>query len=371
MSTADAIADAQNDRTRNLMLAFVRIAVLALWAVWCFRILGPFVTFLVWGVLIAVALHPLHLWLTRVLGGRPRTSALIITLLQLVLVVGPMLAFGAVVVENLRSLANKMVDGSLGVPPPPADVQDWPLIGPSLYDLWELADTNLDLALERLGPELKAVGRWVLQAAAGAGLGIVQFIAAVIAAGFMMLHGAGGRRAAHGLARGLAGAERGDHLADLAGATVRSVARGVLGVAVIQAVMAGVGMLVMGVPFAGIWTLVALILAVVQIGVGPVLIPAVIWAYSTQSAFAASLFLVWAVVCMVSDNILKPMLLGRGVAVPMPVVFLGAIGGMLRSGIIGLFVGAVILSLGYTVLVDWIRYQHANDEEDAEQPQPA
>jgi predicted PurR-regulated permease PerM len=158
---------------------------------------------------------------------------------------------------------------------------------------------------------------------------------------------------AQGIARRLAG-ERGPQLADLAEATVRGVARGLLGVAVVQSLLAGVGMVLAGVPAAGLWTLLCLFLCVVQIGAGLVLVPAVIYVFVTGSTTTAVLFLVWSVFVMLIDNVLKPMLMGRGLQVPMVVVFLGAIGGMLAWGIVGLFVGSVILVLGYKLFVGWL-----------------
>jgi len=339
-------------RVKNPMQTFIRFGMLAVWVVWCFRIVYPFLNFLVWGVLIAVAIHPMHVSLARWLGHRPRLAAVLLTLLQLLLVVGPVVLFASVIVGNLHDLSTTLSDGQITVPPPRDSVKGWPLIGEPLFDAWASASQDLGKALAEFGPELRTIGEGLLQFAAGAGLGVAEFAAAVLAAGFMLLHAAGGRSFTIGLGRRLAG-ERGPELTDLAVLTVRSVARGVLGVALIQSLAAGLGMLVLGVPLAGLWTLIGLILAVVQIGVGPVLLPVIFWAFSTQSSTAASLFLAWSIVVMLMDNVLRPLLLGRGVAVPMPVVFIGAVGGLLRSGIIGLFLGAVILSVGYKLLMDW------------------
>ncbi len=159
--------------------------------------------------------------------------------------------------------------------------------------------------------------------------------------------------AAHAIARRLAG-NRGARFTQLAEAVVRSVSRGILGVAMIQAVLAGLGMLVAGVPAAGLWALVVLVLATIQIGAFPVMLPAVIYVFYHASMPVAVVFLVWALFVGSIDNILKPILLGRGVSVPMIVIFIGAIGGFLGAGIIGLFVGSVILVLGYELLHAWL-----------------
>ncbi|HEY5791153.1 MAG TPA: AI-2E family transporter, partial [Gammaproteobacteria bacterium] len=154
-------------------------------------------------------------------------------------------------------------------------------------------------------------------------------------------------------ARKLAG-ERGGELAGLVEKTVRSVATGILGVALIQSVLAGLGMLVAGVPGAGFWTLIALLLCVVQVGPALVLIPAVIYVFSYGEPVTAVGFLVWSVVVGLLDNVLKPLLMGRGVKAPIVVIFVGAIGGLLTMGIVGLFVGAVVLVIGHTLLLDWL-----------------
>jgi predicted PurR-regulated permease PerM len=143
-------------------------------------------------------------------------------------------------------------------------------------------------------------------------------------------------------------------MADLIEQTVRSVAAGILGVAIIQALLAGLGMLVAGIPGAGFWTVVALILCVIQIGPAPVLVPAIIYVFSFGETFTAVAFLVWCVLVVLIDNVLRPLLMGRGVKAPIAVLFIGAIGGLLTMGIVGLFVGALVLVVGYTLLMAWL-----------------
>ena len=207
--------------------------------------------------------------------------------------------------------------------------------------------------MERIAPQLKGLGSWLLSTAAGAGFGVIQFVAAIIIAGFLLAKADGGARAAFAIATRLAG-DRGPELARLAEATVRSVTRGILGVALIQALLAGLGIMMVGIPVAGLWALLCLVLSVIQIGVGPILLPMVIYVFFTADTLTAVVFLVWSIVVGVLDNILKPILLGRGLEVPMAVIFVGAIGGFLASGIIGLFVGSVVLVLGYKLFLAWL-----------------
>ncbi|HEY5140866.1 MAG TPA: AI-2E family transporter, partial [Methylococcales bacterium] len=147
---------------------------------------------------------------------------------------------------------------------------------------------------------------------------------------------------------------KGADFADLAEATIRSVANGILGVALIQSLLAGLGFMVAGVPAAGLWALLCLILSIAQIGTAPILIPVIIYLFYTADTFTAIAFLIWCIPLSLMDNVLKPILLGRGVKTPMAVIFIGAIGGLLSSGVIGLFIGAVILSLGYNLFLLWL-----------------
>jgi len=271
----------------------------------------------------------------------------------LLLVIMPAAMLTGTLVDTAKVLAEDLSDGSLHIPPPAESVGSWPLIGADLKQFWSLASENIEVALQQIAPQIKVVGKWLLATAAGAGFGILQFIIAIIIAGVLMAHASGGYRAAHGIAIRLAG-ERGGEFADLAETTVRSVARGILGVALIQSLLAGLGFLVAGVPGAGLWALLCLLLGVTQIGIAVILIPIVIYLFNTADTMVAVGFLVWSIPVGLLDNILKPILLGRGVKTPMLIVFVGAIGGFLASGIIGLFIGAVILALSYELFLVWV-----------------
>lgn len=208
-------------------------------------------------------------------------------------------------------------------------------------------------AVHELSPWIKTTGKWLLGAAAGAGIAALQFLLAIIIAGALLAHAEGGGGATRAVAQRLS-PERGLDYAKVAEQTVRSVALGILGVALLQGLLAGIGFLVAGVPGAGLLTLVCIVLGVIQLGVAIVLIPVVIYLFSTAETFTAVAFLVYAILISPLDNILKPLLLGRGVKVPMLVVFIGAIGGFINTGIIGLFIGAVIFTLGYSLFVAWL-----------------
>ena len=343
----------QQDFVSRALEAAVRIGLVFLLLAWCFEIVRPFITPIVWGAIIAVAAYPGYRWLQASLGGRRKLAAVLFTLLMLVVVIAPTVMLSGTLIETVKPLAVELSEGSLTIPPPPETINSWPVIGDSLYGFWTLASQNIQAALQKIGPEIKAVGAWLLTTAAGAGFGILQFVFAIIIAGVLMPQASGANRTAQAISERLAGEQHTD-LVDLAEKTVRSVASGILGVALIQSLLAGLGFMLAGVPAAGFWALLCLLLSVAQIGIFLILIPVIIYLFNTADIFTAVGFLIWSIPVGLIDNILKPILLARGVKTPMVIIFMGAIGGFLASGIIGLFVGAVVLSLSYEVFLLWL-----------------
>jgi len=342
----------------------VRVAAIAILVLYCFQIVRPFIIPVVWGVIIAVAVHPGFMRLRTALGGRNTLAATLFTLFAVVVLVTPTVMLSDTMVFGARGLMKAVNEGTLDVPPPPQGVAHWPLIGEPLAEFWTLASHNLEQALDQVRPHLKDTAKWLVSVVAGAGVALLQFVAAIIIAGILLAHDEAGKRAAGAIAARLA-EERGLGLSGLARDTVRSVARGILGVAFLQSMLAGLGFLAVGVPGAGLWALLCLLLAVVQIGIFPIVVPAVIYVFYTADTVTAVLFLIWSIVVSTLDNVLKPLLLGRGVNVPMAVIFAGAIGGFLSSGIIGLFVGSVILVLGYQVFLVWLYGEPESGQQEA------
>lgn len=337
----------------NAMEATIRVGLLIVLATWCFEFVKPFIIPFVWGIIIAVGAHPAFLWLTRVLGGRRYLAAVLIAVLGFAFLLVPSVLLVVTLVENAKGLAEGLGEGSIVIPPPPPGIEGWPVVGEPLVAFWTQASQNLEATLAKLAPHLRGVGSWVLATAAGAGWGLLQFLFAIGIAGVLLAFDSTGNKATLAVARRLAG-DRGAEFARLAEATVTSVTRGILGVALIQSILIGLGFLAVGVPGAGLWALLCLILSVIQIGAFPVVVPVLIYVFWTADLTTSILFLLWSTFAGSIDNILKPILLGRGVAVPMAVIFIGAIGGFISSGIIGLFVGAVVLVLGYKLFMAWL-----------------
>jgi predicted PurR-regulated permease PerM len=349
------------DYVSRAVEASIHIGLVVLLALACFVVLRPFLPLLAWGIVIAIAAHPYHCKLQHALSGRGGLSAVLITFSLLAVLIVPTVLFAKTAIEGTHALAEHLKGGSLVIPPPPARIESWPVIGVPLKNAWTTVSTNIVSGLRAFAPQIRTLVSGLLSASAGMGLLILQFALSIVVAGVVLAKSHDASQAAHALARRTFG-EKAAEFEQVAASTVRSVTTGILGVAVIQAVLAGVAFLVAGLPGAGLWTIVFLVAAVLQVGT-LVLIPAVIYVFVTSSVTKALIFLAWCLIVALVDNILKPILLGRGVAVPIAVVFLGAIGGFLAMGILGLFVGAIVLCVGYKLFLAWLdRVPMANQE---------
>jgi len=344
----------QDQYVRRATNAAIHIGLLGLLAVWCLRILLPFLSPVAWAIILAISTRPLHLRLTALLGGRNRVAAAGMALAALALLITPATVFSVSVVESAQRVAVGLEEGTLTVPAPPEGVEDWPLVGARLNAFWTLASTDLDAALEQSAPELRELASRSLALAAATLKDVLFFALSIVIAGFLLGTASSGTQVVHSIGRRLGG-DRGDELVELAQGTIRSVAQGVVGIALIQAAGAWIGMVVVGVPGAAVWALLVLLIAVMQLPPILVLGPVMVYVFSSHETLPAVLFLIWGLVVSGSDTFLKPLLLGRGLDVPMLVILLGAIGGMVTAGIIGLFVGAVVLALGYQLFRAWLK----------------
>ena len=330
----------------------IHIGLVVLLVATCLLFLKPFIAVLAWGLIIAIACYPRYCWLRKLLGGRGGLASIIFTGILITVLIIPLVMLAHTLIEGSHTLAARLQSGALNIPAPPPKVATWPIIGKPLSDLWTLASTNLSGALELLAPQFKGAATKVLAGAAAVGLGVLQFFLALLIAGLLLARSSEGVRVSRKFATRLF-SDKAEEMETLAVATVRSVTSGILGVALIQSVLAGLGFLVVGLPGAGLWALIFLIAALLQVG-GPALIPVVIYVFATMNTTKAVVFLVWCVFVGLMDNVLKPLLLGRGLPVPVVVVFLGVLGGFLAMGIIGLFVGPIVLSVGYKLFLAWL-----------------
>ncbi len=336
----------------------IHVGLLILLVTACLFILYPFIPLVAWGIIIAVAAYPGFQKLQRWLGDRATLAAVVFTLVLLAVVIVPAILLGQSLVEGAQAAAVKFKAGAAIIPPPPASIETWPIIGPPLKGLWTLASKDLSEAIRKFGPQIKAALPGVLSASAGFGLTVLQLLLSIIVSGALLANAKGAYEVTRSLFNRLFG-QKGPEFQQLVGKTIRSITFGILGVALIQSVFAALGFFVAGLPAASLWSVIFVFAAVLQAG-GLILIPAVIYMFAVASTTKAVIFLIWCIVVGLLDNILKPLLLGRGVAVPMAVIFLGAFGGFFAMGIIGLFIGAVVLSVGYKLFLAWLEEDAAD-----------
>ncbi len=329
---------------------------------WCVQIVSPFISFILWGIVIAVATFTPFQKLRKKLGGSNKMAVTVFIVLGLTIIILPSWMFADSLIGSAQGVRTSLESGQFTIPPAHENVKEWPVVGERLYQNWSAAASNFEEWLETHHEQVKTILERATSGAAGIGFAILQFVLATFIAGAMLANSESMVAMVRGFFHKLV-SDHADEILDLATATTRSVAVGVLGIAFIQAVAGGAGMMLIGVPGAGLWALFILILAIAQLPPLLVLLPAIIYVFSTNdSTTAAVIFTVWSVLVSFSDAILKPMFLGRGVEAPMLVILLGAIGGLIYSGFIGLFLGAVILALGYQLFTNWLK---------ADEPQPS
>jgi len=338
----------------NSIEATVRIGLVVLVTYLCLDIIRPFFVPILWGLIIATSLYPIQKWLTAKLGNRDRISAFLITFTGLGLLISISIGFSSALILNLKTLSKKFTLGENIIPVPPESVQDWPLIGEPVYTFWLSATQDIEAVLIQFAPQLAKFGESLLASVGAMGVGFFQFVVAIIIAGVVLANADISKDFSVQLLTRLVG-DNGPAYADISGKIVSGVTQGILGVSLLQSSLALVGFVIMDVPAAAVWALLCLILGVVQIGAAPVIFGVVIYVFITNdSTLTSVMFAAWSLVVGVMDNILKPLVMGRGINVPTVVIFIGAIGGFISSGIIGLFTGAVILVIGYSLFQAWL-----------------
>jgi predicted PurR-regulated permease PerM len=330
----------------------IRMFILLLIIAWCLMIMYPFVSIILWSLILAMAMYPLHGALSKKLGGRPKWASFIIIFAILAIVILPTILLIGSLIDEVKALKASYDAGTLSIPPPVEKVKAWPIIGEKLYDLWQSAYVNLEQLVLKYQDQLLGVGKKIGMGILSAAGGVVQIIASLIIAGILLFIGGTGE-ALRKFFRKLAG-NKGDEFADIIMKTVANVVKGILGVALILALLNGIIFMLAGVPYAGIWTLLVFVLGVLQLPLFFITVPVIIYMFATKEIMPAILWTALLLVAGLSDNILKPILLGKGAPVPMLVIFIGVIGGFIFSGFIGLFTGAIVMSIGYKLFVAWI-----------------
>jgi predicted PurR-regulated permease PerM len=342
---------------RNMVESALRIGLIFLLLAGTYDIIRPFVIPMVWGGIIAIAAFPLVRHIEGWLGGRRGLAATLLTLFLILLLVVPCYQLTEALVKTARTVSEQLNAGQLQIPGPSPAIADWPLVGEKIYDAWLLAHTNLQEAITQAAPRLKPLAAQAVKTLGSGLAGVLLFVVSLVIAGGFMTYAENAGLTARRIFTRLAGPVPGGEWASMIVATVRSVLQGVVGVAVIQASLSALGLFVMGIPGAPIWSALILFLAIAQLPPLIVAGPIIIYAFGNYDTTPTVIFTVWMVIASISDTFLKPLLMGRGLDIPMPVILIGAIGGMIAAGIIGLFAGAVVLAIWYQLFRSWLEQQ--------------
>jgi predicted PurR-regulated permease PerM len=340
----------------RLLDVLIRASLILVIVVLCYRIFSPFLSMMTWALILAVAIYPLHQGLARKMGGKQGLAATLIVVLGAVVIVVPSAILLSSLGDSVESLVRGVQTNTLQVPEPRPGVAEWPIVGKKLYNVWTRASSDLPALVQSMQPKVGELARSALRFVAGIGKQILLFLASFIIAGIIMAFGQEGSRESDAIFTRLFGPERAGEFSRLCSATIRAVAQGVIGIALIQAIIIGLVLLIAGVPLAGALALIVLVLGIAQIPALLVTVPAIayLWMSGNYGVAAAVIYSIVLFVAGIADNFLKPLMLGRGVDAPMPVILLGALGGMATNGIIGLFIGATLLALGYQLFMSWV-----------------
>ena len=339
----------------RLLDVLIRAALIVAMAALIYVVLSPFLTLLVWAAILAVTLYPLHQSLARGLRGRQGLAATLLVIVGMIIIVTPTALLMNSLGDTVSDFIHRVQDNTLQVGAPKQSVRQWPVIGERVYVTWSAAHEDLPALVQSMQPKIGEIARQALAFVASIGGGLLLFLVSFVIAGIVMAYGDPGARAIRMIFARVAGASRGEALAALSTSTIRAVAAGVLGVAFIQAILIGLLALAAGIPGAGVLAIVALILGIAQVPNLVVTLPAVlyIWSRADQGTGAAIAFTIGLLLAGMVDNVLKPLMLGRGVDAPMPVILFGALGGLASGGILGMFVGATLVALGYRIFIEW------------------
>ena len=340
----------------RLLDVLIRAGLILAMAMLCYQVFSPFLTLMVWALILAVTIYPLHQSLASKIGGKQGLAATLLVVVGVVLIVTPTAMLMSSLGDSVRHLINDVQNNSLKIPAPRPGVEEWPVVGKKIHDVWSKAHADLPALVQSMQPKIGELAKTALGFVASIGGGLLQFIASFIIAGIIMAFGQSGSRGSLAIFERIVGNARGSEFARLSTATIRAVAQGVIGVAFIQAIIVGLALLIAGVPWAGALALIVLVLGIAQVPALIVTLPAIvyIWSSGDYSNVAAIAYTVVLFLAGMADNVLKPLMLGRGVDAPMPVILLGALGGMATAGILGMFVGATLLALGYQIFMGWV-----------------
>ena len=331
----------------------IKLGVLSIILLISFLIIKPFLGLIIWAVILAVALSPAVNTVASKLNASKNKVLISFSIISVLALSTPIYFFSDKASESVSTLNTVVKEGSFKIPPPSENVKKWPVIGQKSYDLWLSASTNLKDTIKPFEENIKSIANDLISAIGGV-LSMVLFsIVSIVIAAFLIKDEEKYARFYKNISVRLIG-QRGEEWAKLSALTIRSVATGIIGVALIQAVAIFPALVIMDVPFAILLSVAVMFCTIIQLPAAIIIIPIIAYVFSYADGSSATIFALYSLIVGGSDGVLKPMLMGRGVDIPMLVVLIGAIGGMILMGMIGLFVGAVIFALAYKLFQLWI-----------------
>jgi predicted PurR-regulated permease PerM len=341
--------------TDDLFELIVRFGLLGFLIFWSIILVRPFLSILLWSFILTVALYPAFDRIARLLGGRRKLAAAVLTALALLVFSGPAIWLGLSLIEGLGTLSERLNAGAIAIPAPPDEIRTWPLIGERLHYFWSLASTNLRSAFTEALPYLQPLRAGARKMAESAAAGIPIFLLSIIIAGFLFSPAPSLLKIIRKLSLYVLPAH-GQEFVQLTGATIRNVAQGVIGIALLQAILSGLGFLAAGIPGSGLLAFAVLIFGILQFP-SAVLLPVLIWSWTAMPLTKALIFTAYLVPVSLINNVLSPVVMAHGLKTPMLVIFAGVMGGALAHGIIGLFLGPIVLAVTWELIVAWMKRQ--------------
>jgi predicted PurR-regulated permease PerM len=332
---------------------FLRILMISLLIGWCFLLARPFLVIIIWAVIISVAIYPIYNWLVKRLWGKRGLAVGVFVLIVLVMFALPSIRVARSLVKHSNEISAFINDPKTDIPPPNQSVKEWPVVGEEFYNLWAEANKSLDGFIKHHSKQITDILGWLLKGIGGVLADVFISVISVFIAGFLLFQSESLYKGTLRFTHRLIG-EGGKAYVHTARDTIKSVVQGILLIALIQALLSYVGFALIGIKIAALLSVLVLILAVIQLPVILVTLPTAIYVFSIADFTPAIIFAVYMVIIGTIDNVLKPIFLGRGLNVPMIIILIGSLGGLVLHGILGLFVGAVVLAIGYQTYMLWL-----------------
>ena len=336
----------------NVYDTTIRLLVLLIIIVLCLMILYPFAGIVLWSFILGIALMPFHKFLVKLMKGKAKLASFIVVLVCIAIIVVPGWFILDSIFKEVSELKSSFLAGKMTIPPPSENVKSWPIIGNQVYEIWQTGSADLGKVIIKYKDQLIGIGSTIAKGILSITGGIFQMMISLVIAGVLLAIGGTGE-SVRKLFIKLAG-DKGNELCDLIVKTIGSVVKGVLGEALVQATFFGIGFALAGIPYPGSWALLIFVSAVMQLPIIVLTIPFCAYLFSEKDVLPAILWTIYLVLAALSDNILTPMMLGKGAPVPTLVIFFGAIGGFILMGFIGLFTGAILMAVGYQLFITWL-----------------